>query len=73
MTASYFWKCSQSHINDLHNLLQNLHPKINLTKEYNLKELPFLNILIKNQNELIITNLYLNPTIPPSQNQTLTP
>ena len=34
-------------INELHDLLQNLHPKIQFTMEHSLKELPYLDILIK--------------------------
>ena len=32
------------------------------TVELNFKELPFLDILIKNQNEEIITNIHYKPT-----------
>ena len=45
-----FWKCPRGNINDLHNLLQNLRPKIKFTKEHSFKELPFLDILIKTEN-----------------------
>ena len=45
-----FWKCSGGNVNNLHNLLQNLHPKIEFINEYNLQEPPFLDTLIKNQN-----------------------
>ena len=53
-----FWKCPRGDINELHNLLQNLHSKIKFTIEHSLKELPFLDILIKNVNRQIITNIY---------------
>ena len=49
-------------INDLHNIFQNLHPKIKFTMEYSCKELPFLDIPIKNENGEIITNIYHKPT-----------
>ena len=49
-------------INDLHNLLQNLHPKIKFTIEHNFKELPFLIILNKIQNGQIILDIYHKPT-----------
>ena len=49
-------------INDLQNLLQNLHPKIKFTKEHSAKELQFLDILIKNLNGQIITDIYQKPT-----------
>ena len=48
-------------------LLQNLHPKIKFTMEHSSKELPFLDILIKNVNGQIIIDLYHKPTIPPLQ------
>ena len=34
------------------------------TIEYNFKELPFLDILIKNQNDQIMTSIYSNPQTP---------
>ena len=49
-------------INELHKLLQNLHPKIKFTVEHSLKELPFLDILLKNVNDKIITNIYHKST-----------
>ena len=45
-------------INELHNL----HPKIKFTMEHSSKELPFLDILIKNVNGQIITDTYHKPT-----------
>ena len=42
-----FWKYPLGDINELHDLLQNLHPKIKSTMEHSVKELPFLYILIK--------------------------
>ena len=57
-----FWKCPWGDINELRNLLQNLHPKIKFTMEHSLKELPFLDILIKNANGQIITDIYHKPT-----------
>ena len=45
-----FWKYPRGDINELHDLLQNLHPKIKFTGEHSLKELSFLDILIKNVN-----------------------
>ena len=49
-------------IYELHNLLQNLHPKIKFTMEYSSKELPFLDILIKYVKGQIITDIYYKPT-----------
>ena len=42
--------------------IQNLHPKIKFTMEHSLKELLFLDILIKNVNGKIITYIYHKPT-----------
>ena len=49
-------------INELHDLLQKLHPKIKFTMEHCSKELPFLDIFIKNVNGQIITDIYHKPT-----------
>ena len=57
-----FWKCQWGSINKLHNLLQNLLPKTKFTMEHRSKELPFLDILIKNVNGQIITDIYHRPT-----------
>ena len=57
-----FWEYSWGNINDLHNFLQNLHPKIKFTREHNFKELPFLDVLSKNENGQIITDIYHKPT-----------
>ena len=46
----------------LHNLLPNLHPEINITLKNSFKELPFLDILIKNQNGQIIIDIYHKST-----------
>ena len=57
-----FWKCPWEDINELYNLLQNQHPKMKFTIKHNSKELPFLDILIKNINGQIITHIYHKPT-----------
>ena len=57
-----FSNCTWGNINDLHNILQNQHPKIKCTMEYSFKELPFLDKLIKNENDEIITDLDHKPT-----------
>ena len=57
-----FWKYPWGDINELHDLLQNLHPKIKFIMEHSLKELPFLDILIKNVNGKIIIYIYDKPT-----------
>ena len=57
-----FWKYTRGDINELHELLQNLHTKIKFIMEHILKELPFLDILVKNVNGKIITDFYHKPT-----------
>ena len=57
-----FWKCLCGHINEIHNLFQNLHPEINFTVEHSSKELSFLDILIKSENGQIITDIKYKPT-----------
>ena len=49
-------------INDLCHILQNLHPKIKFSMEYSLKELPFLDVLIKNEKGEKTTDIYHKPT-----------
>ena len=44
------------------NQLQNLHSKIKFTMEHSSKEQPFLDILIKNVNGWIITDIKHKPT-----------
>ena len=61
MIVSY----SGNAINKLHNLLQNLHPQIKFTMGHNSKELPFVDILIKNENGQIITDIYHKSTDTP--------
>ena len=58
----FIWKYSWGIINDLHNLLQNLHPKIKFAIDHSFKEQPFFVIFIKNQNCLVITDIYYKPT-----------
>ena len=57
-----FLKSLWGNINNLYNLLQNLHPKMKSIMKHSVKELPFLDILIKNQNGQIITDFYHKPT-----------
>ena len=56
-----FLQYSWGYINVLYDLLQNLHPKIKFTMKRSLKQLPFLDILIKNVNCKIITDIYYKP------------
>ena len=58
MIVSYSRNAQRGNINDLHNLLQNLHRKIKFTMKLSFKELPFLDTLIKNENGQIITDIY---------------
>ena len=55
-------KCPWGGINELHNLRQNLNPKIKFTIEHISKERPFLDTLIKNVNGRIIIDIYHKPT-----------
>ena len=48
MIVSNSGNAHEGDINELYNLLQNLHPEIKFTMEHSSKELPFLDILIKN-------------------------
>ena len=57
-----FWRCSWSSIKNLHNLLQNVDPKIKLSIEHNFKDLTFLGILIENENAQIISDIYHKST-----------
>ena len=52
-----FRKYPMVDINELHKLLQNLHPEIEFTIEHSSKELPFVEIIIKNVNGQIITDI----------------
>ena len=59
MTVSYFsysWDC----INDLYNVLQNLHQKIIFINGYNLKELPLL-IILKIKITKLLLIFFTNP------------
>ena len=57
-----FWDESWGDINELHNILQNLHPNIKFTMECSKNELPFLDILLKIEGNKIITDIYRKPT-----------
>ena len=58
MSASYSGKAHKGDINEL----QNLYSKIKFTMQHSSKELLFLDILIKNINGQIITDMYNKPT-----------
>ena len=61
MTVSYYGNAYGAIFNDLHNLLQNLYPKIKFTIEHYFKGLSVLDILIKSQNGQIIIDIYCKP------------
>ena len=48
--------------NDLHKLLNSLHPSIKFTMEVNENKLPFLDILINKENNHIWMDIYSKPT-----------
>ena len=50
-------------IYDLHNLLQDLHPKIKFTIEHSHKKLKILGILQKNENGQVIIDIYHKFTV----------
>ena len=55
MSISYSGNSHRGNIYELHNLPQNLRPKIKFTMEHRFKELLLLDIHIKSENDLIIT------------------
>ena len=57
-----FWSKSDEELNDLHNVLNNLHPSIKFTMESSTTELPFLDILVIKEDRKIITDLYYKKT-----------
>ena len=56
------WTRSLNDLNRLHYILNSLHPSINFTIEYSKKELPFLDVLVKNTGTNIDTDIYFKPT-----------
>ncbi|GAB1602736.1 uncharacterized protein LOC115230173, partial [Argonauta hians] len=56
------WTHTPDLLKDFHNLLNSLNPNIQFTIEYSNKQLPFLDILIINQNTFLETDLYTKPT-----------
>ena len=58
-----FWEQKWGDITDLFSLLQNLHPNIDFTMEQSNEEIPFLDILMKKDNNgTITTDIYRKPT-----------
>ena len=56
------WENEWGNVEEFFSILQNLHPDIKFTMEQNHKEIPFLDILIKNENGKITTDIYRKPT-----------
>ena len=62
MIVSYSGNAHGETLREWHNILQKLRTRIKFTMEHGSKELPFLDILIKNKNSQIITDVYHKPT-----------
>ena len=56
------WDPNWGDINKLHTILQNIHPNIKFTMECSDKEIPFLDILLKINGQVISTDIYRKPT-----------
>ncbi len=56
------WKSSGGDLQQFHDLLQGLHPKIRFTRESSEEQLPFLDILMKAKSNEITTSVYYKPT-----------
>ena len=56
------WNKSNEALHELHELLNNLHPKIQFTMESNKHKLPFLDVLVLKENQLLHTDIFYKPT-----------
>ena len=56
------WDTNISPIQELHNILNNLHPRIKCTMEYDQKEMNFLDINLQVKGKKIITDIYYKST-----------
>jgi hypothetical protein len=56
------WNEAQGDIKYFHTLLNNLHPSLNFTLESSETEIPFLDILVKLNNNQVTTDIYYKPT-----------
>ena len=56
------WDTNMGLINDFHQILNNLHPSIKLTMEYNKNEMNFLDIKMIGKGENIITDIFYKAT-----------
>ena len=57
------WDTNISPIQELHNILNNLHPRIKFTMEYDQKEINFLDINLQVESKNIITDIYYKSTV----------
>lgn len=56
------WRKSEEELLEFHNLLNNLHPKIQFTMEKDANELPFLDILLYKEETKLFTDIYYKGT-----------
>ena len=57
-----FWNRTPEELDAFHRIVNSLHTSIKFTMEKNRKELPFLDILIKREENKIITDIYYKKT-----------
>ena len=57
-----FWNKSEEELRKFHQILNNLHPDLKFTIEYDDEKLPFLDILIIKRDTKITTDIYFKPT-----------
>ena len=56
------WTRSETELNKLHVMLNSLHPDIKFTKEYSSGEQAFLDVMVRNKNGHIETDIYYKET-----------
>ena len=56
------WPHSKGDIKEFETELNNIHPKFKFTKETNVKEIPFLDILVYFQNQQLLTTIHYKAT-----------
>ena len=54
-----FWSKGEDNLKKFHSMLNNLHPDLKLTVEYNDKTLPFLDILLIKSNDQLSTDIHV--------------
>ena len=57
-----YWDTTLGHEDQLHVILNSLHPKIKFTMESNANEMHFLDVKLLISNEKVITDIYYKPT-----------